>query len=119
MSFVPAPVRTTGTALANVVTTTAVRTEQAVDVVGNMIDAAHSWSEGYAASVKDNQKNVAIHRKISYAKDDARFFKSTRDELGDDEELRSLFWEAISEYGLSAEETTKVESKLKREAIPA
>lgn len=108
MAFIPAPVRRSGTAVANVVTTSAERTEQLVDTLGNFIGAAHAYSEGMEQSVRDNEVQRSVHRKVSAARDDARFFKEVRDEFAGDKELEDLFWQALEGYELE----DKVRSKL-------
>lgn len=102
MSFVPAPVRTTGTALANVVTTTAVRTEQAVNVFGAFIGAAHHYATDYEESIRidvaDNSTARRERRKIERARDDSRFYREVKAELSKDPELERLFYETLADY---------------------
>lgn len=102
MAFVPAPIRRTGTAAANMLTTTAERTEQAVDALGSFIGAAHAYASDYEESIKldvaENSERRRNRRSVERAIDDARFYKDVRAQLSDDAELEELFDEAIADH---------------------
>lgn len=102
MAFVPAPIRRTGTAAANMLTTTAERTEQAVDALGCFIGAAYAYASDYEESIKldvaENSERRRNRRSVERAIDDARFYKDVRAQLSDDAELEELFDEAIADH---------------------
>lgn len=102
MAFVPAPIRRTGTAAANMLTTTAERAEQAVDAVGCFIGAAHAYAADYEEGIKldvaENSQRRRNRRKIERARDDALFYQQVESELKDDPELEDLFKVALNDY---------------------
>ena len=102
MAFVPAPIRRTGTAAANMLTTTAERTEQAVDALGCFIGAAHAYAADYEQGIKldvaENSERRRNRRSVERAIDDASYYQSVHARLADDPELETLFYEALADH---------------------